>query len=465
MENSEKETLLEKTQPESPKVQRTSMQTFKAFSTLIGGFIFMFFPGCLYITGVIAPYIASYFGVTNQQATMIMNYHTAANVMVTPIGGYLAQRGVNPKIMLGGGAFIGLSLLTINLYQTSFMPFATFYVLGFSLAQGLTYLVPVHHVWLWFPDYPGLTSGIVLAGYGFGSLIFNSASTALINPDNEVQDQTTYQFAGDVNDRFEYMWRTLLICWAGCAAIGITFVWQGPKDLVAPQQSNEYVPASLNDNDQQDTRGEDAQQEEPKEAERLPIWTLVKSKQFVLIFIMNALSLSLGLYTVSHFKSYAFTNGLLDDAFLSHLGSAASFFITCRFVWSAILDKYPYKLVYGILLSLSSFFALTMVFVSSSKFLFSIWVCGILFCMGGHYTLVPNVLKQIYTEKYATQLYGILFSYTAITAFSQILLQSLFQTEEASSYNGLFITCGLFTFTALLILIFQFEDKKFQPQD
>ena len=33
----------------------------KSYSTVIGGFIFMLFPGSLYIIGNISPYIASYY--------------------------------------------------------------------------------------------------------------------------------------------------------------------------------------------------------------------------------------------------------------------------------------------------------------------------------------------------------------------------------------------------------------------
>ena len=47
------------TSTEPPKIANRS---WKAYSTLIGGFIYMIFPGSTYITGNIAPFIAAYFG-------------------------------------------------------------------------------------------------------------------------------------------------------------------------------------------------------------------------------------------------------------------------------------------------------------------------------------------------------------------------------------------------------------------
>ena len=46
-------------------------------------------------------------------------------------------------------------------------------------------MVHVHHSWLFFPNQTGLISGIILAGYGFGALIFDNVSTAIINPNND----------------------------------------------------------------------------------------------------------------------------------------------------------------------------------------------------------------------------------------------------------------------------------------
>lgn len=67
-------------------------------------------------------------------------------------------------------------MIIISSYVSTFSAWWTCWVLAYSLGNGLTYLGPVHHGWLWIPDKPGLVSGIILAGYGFSCLIFNNVA-------------------------------------------------------------------------------------------------------------------------------------------------------------------------------------------------------------------------------------------------------------------------------------------------
>ena len=45
-------------------------------------------------------------------------------------------------------------------------------------------MIPVHYGWLWFPESPGLVSGLIIGGFGLGALLFDNISTLIINPDN-----------------------------------------------------------------------------------------------------------------------------------------------------------------------------------------------------------------------------------------------------------------------------------------
>ena len=66
---------------------RGTMHVIKAYSTVIGGFIFMLFPGSLYIIGNISPYIASYFHLDDPtKAANLLPAILAINVFIMPIG-------------------------------------------------------------------------------------------------------------------------------------------------------------------------------------------------------------------------------------------------------------------------------------------------------------------------------------------------------------------------------------------
>ena len=77
---------------------------------------------------------------------------------------------------------------------------------------------------------------------------------------------------------------------------------------------------------------------------------MVLSQPFIVIYLMNTLSVISGFFAVNNFKVYGIINGLNDENYLSVLGSVGAVFNSIRFVWSLGTDHFSYKTVYGILL-------------------------------------------------------------------------------------------------------------------
>ena len=77
------------------------------------------------------------------------------------------------------------------------------YIFSYGIGNGLAYISPIQNAWLWFPDRPGLCSGIILSGFGLSALIFNNIVFILVNPNNE--SAVDGVFPADVNDRVPYM--------------------------------------------------------------------------------------------------------------------------------------------------------------------------------------------------------------------------------------------------------------------
>jgi len=66
---------------------------------------------------------------------------------------------------------------------------------------------------------------------------------------------------------------------------------------------------------------------------------------------MSFLSIFVGFFSVGSYKVYGELAGE-NESFLAATGSAGAVFNSLRFIWSALLDKYSYKKVYGSLLCL-----------------------------------------------------------------------------------------------------------------
>jgi len=138
------------------------------------------------------------------------------------------QHNTDPKFLIVLGALILFTMQMVASSATSYTTFFWFYALSWPINQGLCYLVPIHQSWLWFPRSPGFVSGIVIAGFSLGTLVFDMLSTKLVNPDNLPVDDPAFEIV--IKERFVYMLRTLLICYMAIALLGAIFIFQGPKE-------------------------------------------------------------------------------------------------------------------------------------------------------------------------------------------------------------------------------------------
>ena len=107
------------------------------------------------------------------------------------------------------------------------------YAFGFGICNGLTYMVPMHHGWLWFPDKPGLISGIIIGGFGFGALVFGPLATKIVNPHNELSVNGKYP--EDVDEKVPFMLLILEVCYLFVCVISTLLIFPGPD----PTEINE----------------------------------------------------------------------------------------------------------------------------------------------------------------------------------------------------------------------------------
>ena len=187
---------------------------------------------------------------------------------------------------------------------------------------------------------------------------------------------------------------------------------------------------------------------------------MILSQPFIIIYIMNFMSICSGFFAVNNFKFYGIKKGLTDENYLAWLGSIAAVCNSIRFIWSFATDYFSYKVVYGVLLLMQIGLDFSIPYISENASLYFLWVCLLLLCEGGHFTLVPNVLKKIYGEK-GTLLYGIAFSYTGICSILLVVLQTFLLTSEARSYDIFFFVNGALSILALIILVLLFKEEKF----
>lgn len=103
--------------------------------------------------------------------------------------------------------------------------------------------------------------------------------------------------------------------------------------------------------------------------------------------------------------------------------------------------------------------AFTVTWTSKSKTSYFIVICLELWCVGGHFALFPNVIRQIY-GKQATKLYGLCFTGTGVAS---LVMEGFVLSSLGSQYILMFCITGVGSVIAAILLIFAFDGERFKP--
>lgn len=198
----------------------------------------------MYVASGIQLYVESYYKVGTTKASLMLPTIAFLNAFLQLFTVRFIQRNVEPKLLVAIGAVCNLGCLVGALYSDNYWMFFSLFTMGSGLNTAWAYLVTTHHSWLWFPQNPGLASGICLSGCGVGALVFNAIINAVMNPDNldytnpcpGVVDANYGCYPPSVDDNFRKMILVLIGCYSGFALIGIVFIWKGP--IVAGSEWN-----------------------------------------------------------------------------------------------------------------------------------------------------------------------------------------------------------------------------------
>ena len=141
--------------------------------------------GSTYMMGSISPYIASYFQVSIGQAMLLLPILTAFQTVIMAFGAQFIARFNGKTVLAISGTIATMSMTLASFVPRSGFPFfAVCLSGGMGLCIGLSYTTPIRLGWKAMPARSGLISGLIIGGFGVGSLIFTALGTLIVNPDN-----------------------------------------------------------------------------------------------------------------------------------------------------------------------------------------------------------------------------------------------------------------------------------------
>ena len=329
-----------------------------------------------------------------------------------------------------GGLLLGA--LGVQLKSLPLVLFGYGFVGGIGL--GLGYISPVSTLVKWFPDRPGMATGMAIMGFGGGALIGSPLAQMLMDYFKRSTDTGATS--------------TLL----AMAAIYTFFMLFGAMLVRVPAEG--WKPAGWEPRQKSGAMISTAS---------VPVDTAWRTPQFWFLWIVLCMNVSAGIGVLGR------ASDMFQDMFLGagdaeqikanaaigagFAGLLSIFNLGGRFLWSSVSDKTGRKRVYCIyfILGAALYALLPWAQQTQSKVLFVALTAVIISMYGGGFATIPAYLKDMFGTYQVGAIHGrLITSWSMAAVIGPLLINKLYATRvaagvpKAEAYNGTFyLMCGL----------------------
>jgi MFS family permease len=328
----------------------------------------------------------------------------------------------------GGGFLISALGVTIHSIWVVYLGYG---VVG-GIGLGIGYISPVSTLIKWFPDRPGMATGMAIMGFGGGAAIASPLSVMLMKA-----------FASPTNVGVAGTFAVLGVVYAAFMLVGAAIVrlppagW-APEGYVAPAQPKKLVT----------TRN-------------VFVYQALRTPQFWLIWCVLCLNVTAGIGVLGQ------ASAMSQEMFPGHISAAAAagfvgvmslFNMGGRFFWASVSDYIGRKNTYFVFFGLGILLYAAVPYTASigSVGLFVLGFCIIISMYGGGFATVPAYLRDMFGTRYVGAIHGMLLTaWSAAGILGPVLVNYIRQYNvdhgipKAQAYN---IT--MYVMAALLVVGF-----------
>jgi len=293
-----------------------------------------------------------------------------------------------------GGAILGLGYILAGIIGgTNFIALLILIGLIGGMGIGFAYVVPIAVGMRWFPDKKGMITGLAVAGFGFGAMLWVKLAGSWGHLIQDLGLSTTFIIYGAA---FALM---VLIggIWMKFPPEG----WNPPgikvkKKLVTEDDTAEVVV----------TQTEFTSNE------------MLKKAQFYLIFLTFVFSAGAGLMSIGLMKLYPMQAlmdaGISETAASAIAGTAMAVFFSLangmgRILWGIISDKLGRKLSIILMTGIQGITVILFTYMAGSEYLLYLGATLIGFNFGGNFALFPTITADTFGSKNVGQNYPFVF--------------------------------------------------------
>ncbi len=363
----------------------------------------------------------------NASETSIAIIFSIAIVMLglsAAFGGTWMERNGPRKAMALSAVCFSAGLLIGSVGIANEQLWLLYFGYGFvgGIGLGIGYISPVSTLIKWFPDRPGLATGMAIMGFGGGAFIASALSTELLNFYSDLP-------AGQRPiDGLVPTFVTLGLLYLAFMMFGV-FTIRVPPPGWAPKG---YVPRDSGGNKMMTTRNVSA-----SNAIRTPqfwlLWTVLFCNVTAGIGILEQAS-----PMIQAFFPANSANAVLPATAAGFVGLLSLFNMGGRFVWSSTSDVIGRKPTYMIYLGVGAvlFFLLATV-GSTSVVVFVLLAAAILSFYGGGFATVPAYLKDLFGTFQVGAIHGrLLTAWAAAGVAGPLIVNIITESQKEGGAAG-----------------------------
>ncbi len=399
---------------------------------VVGAFLIQLCLGAIYAWSVFTPYLKKApFNFTNTQTQVIFSVSLATFAIVMVFAGRWQAKSGPRIVALVGGIVLGVGYILAGLLGQSFIGQIVFIGLVGGAGIGLAYVCPIAVAMKWFPDMKGFVTGLAVAGFGFGALIW-------------------VKLAGDWGNLLANMgvlqvFMIYGIVFAVTVAFGSIWMiyppegWSPPGWKPAASASKAATTASADF--------------EPAAMLRRP--------QFYAIWVMFIFSGMAGLTTIGIIKLFGIEalqgSGLTAEQASIVAGSAMGIFYSLanglgRIIWGNISDRIGRKTALALMCAFQGVAMFIFYWMGRSEYLFYLGAMIIGFNFGGNFSLFPTITADLFGTKNVGRNYGWVFTAYGIGGIVGPIMAGYF-SDVWRNWLVTFVICGVACLVAAVIAL------------
>ena len=351
-------------------------------------------------------------------------------------GKWVERSGPRRTLVASCACFCGgllLASLGVHLKSLALVLFGYGFVGGIGL--GLGYIAPVSTLVKWFPDRPGMATGMAIMGFGGGALIGSPLGQELM----KAYQNGTDTGAGQALATMAGLYAVFILMAAFTVRVPVDG-WK-PKGYVPSEQNHHLI-----------TNG------------RVAVDTAWRTPQFWLLWIVLCMNVSAGIGVLGRaadmFQDMFLGIAVSDAQKTANAAIGAGFAgllsisnLGGRFIWSSISDRTGRKAVYCLYFILGAvlYALLPWAQQTHNKVLFVCLTAGIISMYGGGFATIPAYLRDLFGTYQVGAIHGRLITAWSVAAvIGPALVNGLYDSRVAAgvpkseAYNGTFyMMCGL----------------------